>query len=52
MYAGTPAVVASLWKVDDKATKELVVNFYRNMLAEKGTGKKTSAVGLSAAMYS
>ncbi len=32
MYAGTPAVLASLWKVDDTATKELMVNFYRNML--------------------
>jgi CHAT domain-containing protein len=35
MYAGTPAVVASLWKVDDIATKELMVNFYRNMLEKK-----------------
>jgi len=32
MYAGTPAVVASLWKVDDTATKELMVKFYKNML--------------------
>jgi CHAT domain-containing protein len=35
MYAGTPAVVASLWKVDDIATKDLMVNFYRNMLEKK-----------------
>lgn len=28
MYAGTPAVIASLWYVDDPATKELMVNFY------------------------
>jgi CHAT domain-containing protein len=35
MYAGTPAVVASLWKVDDIATKELMVNFYRYMLEKK-----------------
>ena len=32
MYAGTPAVVASLWDVDNKATKELMVNFYKNIL--------------------
>jgi CHAT domain-containing protein len=32
MYAGTPAVVASLWDVDDNATKELMLHFYRNML--------------------
>jgi CHAT domain-containing protein len=38
MYAGTPAVVASLWKVDDIATKELMVNFYRDML-EKNMDK-------------
>jgi CHAT domain-containing protein/Tfp pilus assembly protein PilF len=35
MYAGTPAVVASLWKVDDNATKELMVKFYENMLRHK-----------------
>jgi CHAT domain-containing protein len=35
MYAGTPAVVASLWKVDDTAAKELMVLFYRNMMEKK-----------------
>jgi CHAT domain-containing protein len=35
MYAGTPAVVASLWKVDDNATKELMILFYRNMIEKK-----------------
>jgi CHAT domain-containing protein/Tfp pilus assembly protein PilF len=34
MYAGTPAVIASLWAVDDNATKELMVRFYRYMLEE------------------
>jgi CHAT domain-containing protein len=38
MYAGTPAVLASLWRVDDTATKELMVNFYKNML-EKNMDK-------------
>jgi CHAT domain-containing protein len=38
MYAGTPAVVASLWVVDDIATKELMLHFYRNML-EKNLDK-------------
>ena len=38
MYAGTPAVIASLWKVDDIATKELMINFYRNLL-EKNLDK-------------
>jgi CHAT domain-containing protein/tetratricopeptide (TPR) repeat protein len=38
MHAGTPAVVASLWKVKDKATRELMVYFYRNLL-EKNMSK-------------
>ncbi len=37
MYAGTPAVVASLWDVDDTATKELMIRFYKNMLEQNMT---------------
>ncbi len=33
MYAGSPRVVASLWKVGDSATAELMQRFYRNMLS-------------------
>jgi CHAT domain-containing protein len=32
MYAGTPRVVASLWRVDDRATAELMKRFYQAML--------------------
>jgi CHAT domain-containing protein/Tfp pilus assembly protein PilF len=32
MYAGTSRVVASLWKVDDVATSELMAAFYKGML--------------------
>jgi CHAT domain-containing protein len=35
MYAGASSVVASLWKVDDEATAELMKYFYANML-QKG----------------
>lgn len=34
MYAGSPRVVASLWKVDDRATAELMKRFYRGMLVD------------------
>ncbi|HRH41469.1 MAG TPA: CHAT domain-containing protein, partial [Pyrinomonadaceae bacterium] len=35
MYAGAQRVVASLWMVDDRATAELMKNFYQGMLGEK-----------------
>ena len=34
MYAGAPRVVASLWKVDDAATAELMKSFYSAMLKD------------------
>jgi len=35
MYAGAPRVVASLWKVSDTATAELMRRFYENILNAK-----------------
>jgi hypothetical protein len=32
MYAGSQTVVTSLWKVDDRATAELMKDFYKSML--------------------
>jgi CHAT domain-containing protein len=40
MYAGTPRVVASLWKVDDAATADLMKRFYRAMFV---TGLRPAA---------
>jgi CHAT domain-containing protein len=34
MHAGAPRVVATLWKVDDSATAELMTRFYRSMVEE------------------
>jgi CHAT domain-containing protein len=48
MYAGASSVVASLWKVDDEATAELMKRFYANML-ERGM---TPASALRAAQNS
>lgn len=35
MYAGAARVMASLWKVDDEATAELIKHFYREMLVNR-----------------
>jgi CHAT domain-containing protein len=45
MYAGTKRVVASLWKVDDWRTAELMKRFYMKMLVDK----KSPAAALQAA---
>ena len=46
MYAGAPRVIASLWKVNDKATSELMKQFYQNLL---GTPKHSPAAALRTA---
>jgi CHAT domain-containing protein len=39
MYAGTPAVVVSLWSVSDQGTRALMEKFYTNMI-NQGLGKE------------
>ncbi len=34
MYSGAPSVVASLWRVEDRATADLMKRFYQRMLRE------------------
>jgi len=31
IYAGTPSVMASLWKIDDSSTAQLMASFYKNL---------------------
>lgn len=35
MYAGAARIVASLWKVDDRASAELMRSFYEHMIVQK-----------------
>jgi CHAT domain-containing protein len=37
MYAGAPRIVASLWRVPDTATAELMTRFYRGLLSDNLT---------------
>jgi CHAT domain-containing protein len=46
MYAGAPRVLASLWKVDDRATAELMKRLYTGML---GNERMRPAAALRAA---
>lgn len=36
MYAGAPVVGVSLWSVNDKATADLMADFYKNLLTKDG----------------
>jgi len=35
LYAGAPAVIASLWRVDDQSTADLFADFYKRLAAGK-----------------
>jgi CHAT domain-containing protein len=36
LYAGAPAVISSLWYVDDRATSDLMTSFYKRIIAYFG----------------
>ena len=43
MFAGSPRVICSLWKVDDDATKALMIKFYELWNPKDGKGLGTAA---------
>jgi CHAT domain-containing protein/tetratricopeptide (TPR) repeat protein len=51
MYAGSPRVVASLWKVDDKATAELMKRFYQAMVGEHHLAPAAALQAAQVAMW-
>ena len=42
MYAGSPRVLCSLWKVDDEATRALMVKFYELWNPADGEGLRAA----------
>ena len=35
LYAGSKNIIVSLWKVADKSTSDLMIDFYKNLLEAK-----------------
>lgn len=50
MYAGTPSVLASLWKVDDAGTASLMADFYRFWQQGQRRGNKVTKLNKAAAL--
>jgi CHAT domain-containing protein/Tfp pilus assembly protein PilF len=51
MYAGTSRIVASLWKVDDNATKKLMARFYEGMLGKENSRPAAALRAAQLSMY-
>lgn len=46
MVAGAQTLLTSLWKVDDKATKDLMSRYYKNLLSGQGRAESMRAAAL------
>ena len=44
IYAGSPSVVSTLWKVDEKASAEIAKSFYKNLVLNKKKMDKAEAL--------
>jgi len=50
MHAGTPSVLASLWKVDDAGTADLMIDFYQLWREGMKVGKRTTMLSKAEAL--
>ena len=52
LYAGTPSLVSTLWRVSDVASKRLMVSFYRNMKkTDKGEALRRAQLAMMKQKY-
>jgi CHAT domain-containing protein len=51
MYAGAPRIVATLWKVDDRASAELMKSFYDGMFGKQGLSPAAALQAAQVAMW-
>jgi CHAT domain-containing protein len=46
LQSGSPSVVTSLWRVDDRSTGEIMQGFYKNLMAGNAKGEAIRAAKL------